>query len=103
MTALFRDTSPEAEQVLIDLLRRASVERKLEMLDQMNRSAQELARMGLRARHAGATDAQLRRYLADLLLGPELAARAYGPLPPDQPGAEVGDLLERAIGEAGLK
>jgi hypothetical protein len=81
MTALFPDTSPEAEQVLLDLLRRAPVHRKLEMLGQMNAAARYLALEGLRARHPGATEAQLQRYLADLLLGPELAARAYGPLP----------------------
>jgi hypothetical protein len=85
---LFPDTASEVERVLIDLLRRASVERKLEMLDQMNRGARELALMGLRARHPGATDARLRRHLADLVLGPELAARAYGPLPADQPNGE---------------
>jgi hypothetical protein len=87
MTALFPDTSPEAEQVLIDLMRRASVTRKLEMLGQMNAAARQLALEGLRARHPGATEAQLQRHLADLLLGPELAARAYGPLPPEPPHA----------------
>jgi hypothetical protein len=81
MTALFPDTQPEAEQVLIELLRQAPVCRKLEMLGQMNATARQLALQGLRARHPGATEAQLRRYLADLLLGPELAARAYGPRP----------------------
>lgn len=81
MTTLFSDTEPEAEQVLIDLLRRASVSRKLEMLGQMNATARQLALQGLRARHPGATEAQLQRYLADLLLGSELAARAYGSLP----------------------
>jgi hypothetical protein len=81
MTTLFSDTGPEAEQVLIDLLRDASVTRKLEMLGQMNAAAHQFARQGLRARHPAATDAQLQRHLADLLLGPELAARAYGPLP----------------------
>ncbi len=83
MTALFSDTGPEAERVLINLLRGASVTRKLEMLGQMNAAARQLALQGLRARHPGATDAQLQRYLADLLLGPELAALAYGPLPPE--------------------
>ena len=81
MTALFCDTQPEAERVLIDLLRQAPASRKLEMLGQMNAAARQLALQGLRARHPGATEAQLRRYLADLLLGPELAARAYGPRP----------------------
>jgi len=88
MSALFPDTSPDAERVLIDLLRRASVHQRFEMLDQMNSTVRELALMGLRARHPGATDAQLRRYLADLLLGPELAARAYGPLPPEASRAD---------------
>ncbi len=81
MTILFPDTGPEAEQVLIELLRCAPVTRKLEMLGQMNAAARELALQGLRARHPGATEAQLQRCLADLLLGPELAARVYGPFP----------------------
>lgn len=83
MTTLFSDTGPEAEQVLINLLRQASVARKLEMLGQMNAAACQLALQGLRTRHPAATEAQLRRYMADLLLGPELAARAYGPRPPE--------------------
>ncbi len=81
MTTLFPDTEPEAERVLIDLLRKAQVARKLEMLGELNAAARQLALQGLRARHPEATEAQLRRYLADLLLGPELAAHAYGPLP----------------------
>lgn len=81
MTTLFPDTGPEAEQVLVDLLRHAPVARRLEMLGQMNAAARQLALQGLRARHPGAMVAQLQRYLADLLLGPELAARAYGPCP----------------------
>jgi propanediol dehydratase large subunit len=86
MSKLFSDTRPEAERVLIELLRCATVTRKLEMLGQMNAAARMLALQGLRARHPDATEAQLQRYLADLLLGSELAARAYGPRP-----AEVSD------------
>ena len=81
MSALFPDTGPEAERVLIELLRCAPVTRKLEMLGQMNAAARMLALQGLRARHPNATQAQLQRYLADLLLGAELAACAYGPRP----------------------
>jgi hypothetical protein len=40
---------------------------------------------GLRQRYPQATPEELRR-LADLLLGPELAARAYGPLPEPEHG-----------------
>jgi hypothetical protein len=81
MTTLFADTGPEAERVLVELLRQAPASRKLEMLGQMNAVVRQLALQGLRARHPGVTEEQLRRYLADLLLGPELAARAYGPRP----------------------
>jgi hypothetical protein len=76
---LFPDTSPEAEAVLIGLLRQAPAWRKVHMVAQLNQTVRTLALSGLRARHPTATAQQLRRRLADLLLGPELAARAYGP------------------------
>ena len=82
MSTLFPDTSPEAEEVLLELLRRAPAWRKLEMVAQMNRAVRTLALSGLRTRHPRASEAELRRRLADLLLGPELAERAYGPMPP---------------------
>lgn len=47
----------------------------------MSQSVRLLALAGLRQRHPAAGPAELRRRLADLLLGPELAARAYGPPP----------------------
>jgi hypothetical protein len=81
MSGVFADTDPEAEWVLIELLRQAPASRKMEMLEQLNAAARQLALQGLRARHPEATEAELRRCLADLLLGPELAGRAYGPRP----------------------
>lgn len=81
MAILFPDTTPEAEQVLIALLRCAPVARKLEMLGEMNVAARQLALQGLRARNPAASEEQLQRYLADLLPGPELAVRAYGQQP----------------------
>ena len=47
-----------------------------------NRTTRALALTGLQERYPGESPARLRRRLADLWLGPELAARAYGPLPP---------------------
>ncbi len=79
MTSLFSDTRPEAEAVLIRLLRQAPPWRKLEMVDQLNQSVKLLALTGLRQRYPHDDDARLRRRLADLLLGEELALRAYGP------------------------
>jgi hypothetical protein len=75
---LFSDTRPEAEAVLIEMLRQAPPWRKLHMVDQMNQTVRTLALSGLRQRHPEATPQELRRHLADLLLGPDLAVRAYG-------------------------
>ncbi len=87
MTTLFSDTEPEVEQILVELLRLTPVARKLEMLGEMNVAARQLAMQGLRFRHPGATEEELRRYLADLLLGPDLALAAYGPHAREEPGA----------------
>jgi hypothetical protein len=81
MRALAEDTHPDAERVLIELLRAASPARKLASMLSANRTARALALTGLRERHPGESPARLRRRLADLWLGPELAAKAYGPLP----------------------
>jgi hypothetical protein len=81
MTALFPDTHPKAEAVLIRLLREAPSWRKLEMVDQLNQSVKLLALAGLRQRHPNDNNEQLHRRLADLLLGDEVALKVYGPLP----------------------
>lgn len=80
MRTLAEDTSPDAERVLVELLRAASPARKMAMVLSSNRTARALALTGLRERHPGDSPARLRRRLADLWLGPELAAKAYGPL-----------------------
>jgi hypothetical protein len=74
------DTSPEAERVLIELLRQTPAWRKLRMVEDTNRSVKELLMTGLRQRFPHDSPATLRRRLADLWLGPELSALAYGPL-----------------------
>ena len=80
MSVLFSDTRPEAERVQIELLRQAPIWRKLELLGQLNQTARTLALSGLRQRYPQASPQELRRRLADLLLGQELATRVYGPL-----------------------
>ena len=81
MRTLAEDTHPDAERVLIELLRGASPARKLAMVLGANRTARTLAWTGLRERHPNDSPARLRRRLADLWLGPELAAKAYGASP----------------------
>jgi hypothetical protein len=75
--SLAEDTAPEAERVLIDLWRRASPARKCRMIASVNLAGRALALAGLRARHPLDSPEQLRRRLADLWLGPDLAAKAY--------------------------
>lgn len=74
------DTDAAAHRVHLDLMRRAPSWRKLQLADQLHHSLRALAVAGLRARHPAATPDEIRRRLADLLLGPSLAEEVYGPL-----------------------
>ena len=83
MVTLSRDTPAEIERLQIDQLREMPAARKLALVGEMNRTVRTMALAGLRQRHPGETPDQHQRRLASLLLGPDLAARAYGPLPKD--------------------
>ena len=80
MTALSPDTRPEIEQLRCERLRQMPPWRKLALVREMNRTVRSLALAGLRQRHPDDWPGQRERRLSDLLLGPELAARAYGPM-----------------------
>lgn len=82
MSTLSTDTHPKIEYLQIKRLRQMPVWRKMALMAEMSRTVQMLALAGLRQRYPADTPIQRRRRLADLLLGPELAARAYGPLSP---------------------
>lgn len=75
------DTSPEVEEKLFAFWRETPAWRKLELMEQLNRSTRQLALVGLRHRYPNATPNELRRHLAHLLLGSELAEQVYGPAP----------------------
>lgn len=78
MIALFSDTHPKMEALQIQLWRQASPTRKMDMLAQLNKSAQMLALAGLRTQYPHSSEAEIRRRLADLLLGEEAARKVYG-------------------------
>jgi hypothetical protein len=80
MGPLNSDTDPKMEALQVRLLHDTPVWRKLEMLAELNSSAHLLAISGLRHRHPHATESELRRRLAGLLLGEELACKVYGKL-----------------------
>ena len=78
MSVLSSDTHPKMEALQIQLWRQSSPTRKMQMLAQLNSSARTLALTGLRSRYPQASEAELRRRLAGLLLGEELAGKLYG-------------------------
>jgi hypothetical protein len=80
MGVLSSDTHPKMEALQIQLWRQASPTRKMHMLAQLNASVHMLAMAGLRSRYPGASEVELRRRLADLILGEELAYKTYGEL-----------------------
>ena len=80
MTTLSPDTHPEIERLQIERLRQMPSWRKMTLMAGMSQTVRTLALAGLRQRHPDDTPAQRRRRLADLLLGPDLAATVYGPL-----------------------
>lgn len=81
MKTLSPDTPSEIERVQIEGLRHMPSWRKMALVSSMNRMVRLLALAGLRERYPDDSSAQRRRRLADLVLGPDLAARAYGPEP----------------------
>lgn len=89
MSSYFTDTRPEAEAVLVKLTRQAPSWRKFQMVGQLNKTARTLTLSGLRERYPQASEAELYRRLADLVLGQALALQVYGPLEDSQYRAEA--------------
>lgn len=82
-TELLSDTSADVEALRARLYREMSPARKLELVDDAIRTNRMLLWAGLEARHPGESEARLERRLLGLVLGEDLATRAYGPL--DEP------------------
>jgi len=78
MAPFYTDTSPAMEALQVQLLRAAPPWRKMQMLAGLKASARKLALTGLRQRFPHASEAELNRRLAYLLLGPDLARKALG-------------------------
>jgi hypothetical protein len=81
MTPKISDTTPEAERVQIQILRSMPSWQRFKLINDMIVTSRKLALAGLRERFPNASEQELRRRLATLLLGSELAARVYGPEP----------------------
>lgn len=79
MRAYYPDTDPKIEQMQIELIRQMPSWKKFALIDDLNETVRALAISGIKQRNPEATPAQVQRRLADLLLGPELALKVYGP------------------------
>jgi hypothetical protein len=74
-----RDTSDEAAEVQRRLLRAMPPSRKVDLVEDANRTARELALAGIDLRYPRASAEERLRLLMDLVLGEDLAARVFGP------------------------
>jgi len=73
-----RDTSPAARARYAELLRQLGPERRLRAAIGLTRATRELAEAGIRQRMPNASDTQVRRELAALLYGDDVAVRLFG-------------------------
>jgi hypothetical protein len=78
--SLSRDTSPAAEEVMLEIYRHMPVWRKMEIVDDAIKTGRRLGMAGLRIRHPGDSRGRLRRRLLGLVLGESVAREVYGPL-----------------------
>lgn len=75
---MISDTTPDADMVRLRALQRLTPARKLHMAAGWSESVRSLSLAALRMQFPELGEMHLRRLLADKLLGPDLARRAYG-------------------------
>ena len=79
MSTQSRDTRPEAERVQIELLRKATIERRLELGLSLSQEAIEIARTGILRANPFASEEERKLIFVELTYGKKLAdqVRAY--------------------------
>lgn len=75
---MYPDTHPQMEALQIELIRRMPPWKKIAIVDSLNGMVKTLALEGIRRRRPDATPDQLRRMLAETILGVELMDKVYG-------------------------
>jgi hypothetical protein len=78
MRPLSRDTSPQAEDVLVRLAREMPARRKFQLAASMTETVRRLAVAGIRERHPNATEDEVRKRYAALVLPRDLVVPAFG-------------------------
>jgi len=78
-----RDTSAAASAQYFELLRRAEPHERLRAAVALTSGVRALAEAGIRARHPGLSDEELRVRLAVRMYGREVVAKVFPSLPDD--------------------
>ena len=78
MKTIASDTTPEAEEVLLELIRHAPVWKRLEMVDHMHETLRQLAIADIKRCHPDADDQEITHRLASRLLSRSEVVNAYG-------------------------
>jgi hypothetical protein len=79
------DTDPRSLARYRERLRALGPAGRLEIAAGLSRGVRDLAEAGVRRRHPGASEEEIRCRLAALLYGREVAARLFGRVPEDVP------------------
>ena len=77
MPTLSSDTHPKMEALQIQIIRRMPAWKKCAIVDGLNETVRSLAIAGIKQRQPDATPEQIRRMLAELMLGADLARKVY--------------------------
>ena len=72
------DTTPEAERVLIELAREIPDARKIDQVFEMIEMVRDFGMIGLRSRHPGAPEDELKKRMAALVFDRETMLEVYG-------------------------
>ena len=75
---LFRDTDKGAERLLVELARRAPVWKKIQQVANATEACRAFSRAGIKSRHPGASEQEVKLRLAALSLDRETMIRVYG-------------------------
>jgi hypothetical protein len=79
------DTSPEVEEILIDIYRRMPAWQKLRQVSELTRAVHELALADIRHHHPHADPHELKLRLASRWLSPDIMRTVFG-WDPDEEG-----------------
>ena len=77
MSVLSSDTHPKMEALQIQVIRHMPAWKKISIVNDLNETVKAMAVSGIRQRHPNATPQEIRRVLAGLMLGEELARKVY--------------------------